>query len=51
MMIDALEEQMAATGCTGKEVEEGPPPIIVTPPLPPNSDATDAIALSVAPIV
>jgi len=50
MMIDAIKTQMAATGCTGKEVQDGPPPIIVTPPLPPNSDATDAIALRVAPI-
>jgi hypothetical protein len=50
IMIDALKEQMAAAGCNGKEVEDGPPPIIVTPPMPPNSDATDAIAISVAPI-
>ena len=48
MMIDAIKGQMAATGCSGKEVEVGPPPIILTPPIPTNSSATDAVVESVA---
>jgi hypothetical protein len=48
MMIDALKDQMTSTGCSGNEVEVGPLPIIITPPVPTNISTKDASATSEA---
>jgi hypothetical protein len=48
MMMDFLKDKMASTGCSGNEVEVGPLPIIITPPVPTNTPTKDATASSEA---